>query len=265
VSARRGRFLPAALATVGIAALVVLIGLPLLALVVRAPWGDAAEILTEPAVRDALRLSLIVSLWSLALAVVIGFPIAWVLARVPFPGRSVVRSLVLLPMVVPPVIGGVALLVAFGRRGVVGQYLDEWFGIRLAYTLPATVLAATFVSMPFFVITVEAALRSADRRYEDAARSLGASPGFVLRHVTQPSIKGALGAGAALAWARALGEFGATITFAGSFRGQTQTMPLAIYDFLDVDVQVAILLSLVLLAVSVAVLALLRDRWLGAP
>ena len=168
-------------------------------------------------------------------------------------------------MVVPPVIGGVALLVAFGRRGLVGQYLDEWFDIQLAYTRTAAVLAATFVSMPFFVITVEAALRGVDRRYEDAARTLGASPGFVLRHVTLPSIRGALGAGAALAWARALGEFGATITFAGSFAGQTQTMPLAIYDFLDADVHAAILLSLVLLAVSVAVLAGLRDRWLGAP
>ena len=265
MTTRRGRWVPAALGAVGVAALVLLIGLPLLALVVRAPWGEAADILTDPVVRDALGLSLIVSLWSLLLAVVLGFPIAWVLARWSFPGRALVRSLVLLPMVVPPVLGGVALLVAFGRRGVVGQYLDEWFDVRLAYTRTAAILAATFVSLPFFVITVEAALRSVDRRYEDAARSLGASPGFVLRHVTLPSIKGALGAGAALAWARALGEFGATITFAGSFAGQTRTMPLAIYDLLDVDVHVAILLSLVLLAVSVAILALLRDRWLGAP
>ena len=265
MSARHGRFVPTALAVVGVTALVLLIGVPLLALVVRAPWGDALDVLTDQAVREALGLSVIVSLWALFLAIVLGFPIAWVLARVSFPGRALVRALVLLPMVVPPVIGGVALLVAFGRRGVVGQHLDDWFDIRLAYTRTAAVLAATFVSLPFFVITVEAALRGVDRRYEDAARSLGASPGFVLRHVTLPSIKGALGAGAALAWARALGEFGATITFAGSFAGQTQTMPLAIYDLLDTDVHVAILLSLVLLAVSVAVLALLRGRWLGAP
>jgi len=265
VTARRGRLAPALLAGVGITALVLLIGLPLVALVVRAPWSEMADVLGEEAVRDALGLSLIVSLWAVLLAVLLGFPIAWVLARVSFPGRSLVRALVLLPMVVPPVIGGVALLVAFGRRGVVGQYLDEWFDIRLAYTRTAAVLAATFVSLPFFVITVEAALRGVDRRHEDAARSLGASPAFVLRHLTLPSIRGALGAGAALAWARALGEFGATITFAGSFAGQTQTMPLAIYDLLDADVRTAILLSLVLLAVSVAVLALLRDRWLGAP
>jgi molybdate transport system permease protein len=263
VTARRGRLVPAALGVVGTTTLVLLIGLPLLALILRAPWGEVLDILGDPAVRDALRLSITVSLWALVLAVALGFPIAWVLARVPFPGRSLVRSLVLLPMVVPPVIGGVALLVAFGRRGVVGQYLYEWFDIRLGYTLTAAVIAATFVSLPFFVITVEAALQGVDRRYEDAARSLGASPTFVLRHVTVPSIRGALGAGAALAWARALGEFGATITFAGSFEGRTQTMPLAIYDFLDTDVHAAILLSLVLLAVSVAVLALLRGRWLG--
>jgi molybdate transport system permease protein len=261
----RGRGLPVALAVAGGLALAGLIVLPLVALVVRAPWGEAVDLLTDEEVRDALGLSLIVSLWALGLAVLFGFPIAWILARFTFPGRSLLRALVLLPMVVPPVIGGVALLVAFGRRGVVGQYLDEWFDIRFAYTRTAAILAATFVSLPFFVITVEAALRGVDRRYEDAARTLGASPGFVLRHVTLPSIRGALGAGAALAWARALGEFGATVTFAGSFAGRTQTMPLAIYDLLDSDVHAAILLSLVLLAVSVAVLALLRDRWLGAP
>jgi molybdate transport system permease protein len=263
VTHRRGSVVPVVLTVVGVAALMVLIGLPLVALVVRAPWGEAADILGEEAVREALGLSLIVSLSSLLLSVVLGFPIAWVLARGSFPGRSILRSLVLLPMVVPPVIGGVALLVAFGRRGLAGQYLDEWFDVQLAYTRAAAVLAATFVSLPFFVVTVEAALRGVDRRYEDAARTLGASPAFVLRQVTLPSVRGALGAGAALAWARALGEFGATITFAGSFEGQTQTMPLAIYDLLDRDLHAAILLSLVLLAISVAVLAGLRDRWLG--
>ena len=261
----RGRALPVAMAGIGVVALGLLILVPLAALVIRAPWRSAGDLLGTEEVREALGLSLIVSLWALLLAVVLGFPIAWLLARATFPGRALLRALVLLPMVVPPVIGGVALLVAFGRRGVVGQHLDDWFDIQLAYTRTAAVLAATFVSMPFFVITVEAALRGVDRRYEDAARSLGASPGFVLRHVTLPSIRGALGAGAALAWARALGEFGATITFAGSFAGQTQTMPLAIYDLLDADVHAAIFLSLVLLAVSVVVLAGLRDRWLGAP
>ncbi len=253
------------MAVVGGLALTLLVVVPVVALVMRAPWSDAGGVLTEPSVRTALGLSLQVSLWALLLSVGLGLPIAWLLARVDFPGRRLVRALVTLPMVVPPVVGGVALLVAFGRRGLVGQHLDRWFDVQLAYTTTAAVLAATFVSLPFFVVTVEAALRSADRRYEDAARTLGASPGFVLRHVTLPSVRSALGAGAALAWARALGEFGATITFAGSFEGRTQTMPLAINVALDADVEAAILLSLVLLAVSVAVLALLRDRWLGTP
>jgi molybdate transport system permease protein len=253
------------LGIVGALALAALVVVPVIALITRAPWSDAGDVLTQPAHRTALRLSLQVSVAALVLSVVLGFPIAWLLARVAFPGRRLVRALVTLPMVVPPVVGGVALLVAFGRRGLVGQRLDEWFDVQLAYTTTAAVLAATFVSLPFFVVTVEGALRTSDQRYEEAARTLGASPGFVLRHVTIPSVRGSLGAGAALAWARALGEFGATITFAGSFQGRTQTMPLAINQALDSDVEAAILLSLVLLGVSVAVLALLRDRWLGTP
>jgi molybdate transport system permease protein len=260
----RGRRTALVLGGVAAMGLAVLVVLPLVALAVRAPWSDAAGLLAEPRNRRALQLSLEVSLWALALSLVLGFPIAWLLARTQLPGRSFVRALVTLPMVVPPVVGGVALLVAFGRRGLIGQWLDQWFDVQLAYTTAAAVLAATFVSLPFFVITVEAALRGSDRRYEDAARTLGASPLTVLRRVTIPSIRGAIGAGGALAWARALGEFGATITFAGSFDGRTQTMPLAINRALEQDVRAAIMLSLVLLAVSVTVLASLRDRWLGA-
>jgi molybdate transport system permease protein len=242
-----------------------LVVVPVVALVLRAPWSTALDLLGEPANRTALRLSLVVSAWALGLSVVLGFPIAWLLARVSFPGRALLRALVTLPMVLPPVVGGVALLVAFGRRGIVGQWLDRWFDVQVAFTTTAAVLAATFVSLPFFVVTVEAALRGLDQRYEDAARTLGARRGTVLRRITLPSIRGALGAGSALAWARALGEFGATITFAGSFRGRTQTMPLAVNAALDTDLHDAILLSLVLLAVSVAVLGVLRHRWLGAP
>ena len=260
----RGRRTAHVLGGVAAMGLAVLVVLPLVALAVRAPWSDAAGLLAEPRNRRALQLSLEVSLWALALSLVLGFPIAWLLARSELPGRSFMRALVTLPMVVPPVVGGVALLVAFGRRGLIGQWLDQWFDVQLAYTTAAAVLAATFVSLPFFVITVEAALRGSDRRYEDAARTLGASPLTVLRRVTIPSIRGAIGAGGALAWARALGEFGATITFAGSFDGRTQTMPLAINRALEQDVRAAIMLSLVLLAVSVTVLASLRDRWLGA-
>jgi molybdate transport system permease protein len=256
---------PAVVVALGGLAVGALVLVPVVALVLRAPWSTALDLLGEPANRTALRLSLVVSAWALGLSVVLGFPIAWLLARVSFPGRALLRALVTLPMVLPPVVGGVALLVAFGRRGIVGQWLDRWFDVQVAFTTTAAVLAATFVSLPFFVVTVEAALRGLDQRYEDAARTLGARPSTVLRRITLPSIRGALGAGSALAWARALGEFGATITFAGSFRGRTQTMPLAINAALDADLHDAILLSLVLLAVSVAVLAVLRHRWLGAP
>lgn len=260
---RQRAVLPAVLGGAGALALALLIVVPVVALIARAPWSAALDLLGQPANRTALRLSLVVSAWSLLLSVVLGFPMAWVLARVEFPGRRLLRALVTLPMVLPPVVGGVALLVAFGQRGVLGLWLDRWFDLQLAYTTAAAVLAAAFVSLPFFVVTVEAGLRSADRRYEDAARTLGARPGVVLRRVTLPGIRGSLGAGAALAWARALGEFGATITFAGSFQGRTETMPLAINAALDSDVRAAILLSLVLLGVSVAVLAGLRERWAG--
>lgn len=238
--------------------------LPLVGLVQEVAWGRLWDDLRTPEARDALRLSLICSLWSTLLAVVFGVPLAWVLARVTFPGRSFVRAVVLLPMVLPPVVGGVALFYAFGRYGLVGQYLYDWFGIQLTFTTAAAVMAETFVAMPFLVITVEAALRSMDRRYEEAASTLGAGRLTVFRRVTLPLIVPGLVAGAALAWARALGEFGATITFAGNIRGRTQTTPLAVYLLFESKPEVAIGLSLVLLAVCIAVLGLLRDRWLGA-
>jgi molybdate transport system permease protein len=181
-----------------------------------------------------------------------------------FPGRNLLRALTTLPMVLPPVVGGVALLMAFGRRGLLGQVLDTAFGIRLPFTTAGAVLAETFVAMPFLVLTVEAGLRSMDRRYEDAARTLGAGRWTVLRRVTLPLVAPSLFAGAVLCWARALGEFGATITFAGNFPGRTQTLPLAVYLALETRPEAAILLSLVLLAASLAVLVALRDRWLGS-
>jgi molybdate transport system permease protein len=168
-------------------------------------------------------------------------------------------------MVLPPVVGGIALLYAFSRRGFVGESLYDWFGLQLTFSPLGVVLAETFVAMPFLVVTVEAGLRSMDRRYEDAAATLGAGRWTVFRRVTLPLIAPSLMAGAALSWARALGEFGATITFAGNIQGRTQTAPLAVYLLLDTQPGVAIALSLVLLAVSVTVLALLRDRWFGGP
>jgi molybdate transport system permease protein len=236
---------------------------PFIGLLRQVAWGDLWHDIRTPAATDALRLSIVCSLWAAALSVVFGVPLAWVLARVEFPGRALVRALVLLPMVLPPVVGGVGLFYAFGRTGLVGRLLYDWFGIQLTFSTAGAVMAETFVAMPFLVITVEAALRSMDRRYEEAASTLGAGQLTVFRRITLPLIAPGLIAGTALAWARALGEFGATITFAGNVRGRTQTTPLAVYLLLETDPRVAIGLSIVLLAVCVAVLALLRDRWFG--
>lgn len=236
---------------------------PFIGLLWRAPWGQVGVVLGSETVRNALWLSLRTSLTSTVFAIVFGVPLAWLLARVAFAGRGFVRALVTLSMVLPPVVGGVALFASFGRRGLFGQYLDEWFGFRLPFTTSGVVVAQTFVAMPFLVITVEAALRQLDHRVEDAARTLGAGRWYVFSRVTLPTIRPALVAGAVLAWARALGEFGATITFAGNFPGRTQTMPLATYLALETDPDEAIMIALVLIAVSFAVLIGLRDRWLG--
>src|SRR6266511_2424682 len=226
------------------------LAVPLLGLLEQTSWRNLLHELAQPQVLVALRLSL-----------VCGVPLAFLLARVRFPGRNLVRALTTLPMVLPPVVGGVALLLAFGRRGLAGQWLDRAFGITLPFTTAGAILAEAFVAMPFLIITTEAGLRAMDRRYEDAAATLGAGRWTTFRRVTVPLIAPSLGAGAALCWARALGEFGATITFAGNLPGTTQTMPLAVYLALENDLPAAIALSLVLLAVSLAVLIVLRDRW----
>jgi molybdate transport system permease protein len=246
-------------------AAVAFFALPFAGLLWRMPWSAVWDTLTGDGVGTALRLSIVCSLWATALSAVFGVPLAWLLARVEFPGRSVVRALCTLSMVLPPVVGGIALFFAVGRRGLVGQYLDRWFGITLPFTTAAVVVAQTFVAMPFLVLTVEAALRQHDRRYDDAARTLGASRWYAFRRVTIPAVRPALAAGAVLAWARALGEFGATITFAGNYPGTTQTMPLAIYVARESDQDKAIVLSLLLIAVSFAVLVGLRDRWMSRP
>ncbi len=235
--------------------------IPLLGLLEQTPWRHLAGALAAPPVRVALRLSLVCSLGAVAISLLLGVPLAFLLARVEFPGRNLVRALTTLPMVLPPVVGGVALLLAFGRRGLAGQWLDRAFGITLPFTTAGAILAEAFVAMPFLVITTEAGLRAMDRRYEDAAATLGAGRWTRFRRVTLPLVAPSLGAGAALCWARALGEFGATITFAGNLPGSTQTMPLAVYLALENDLQAAIALSLVLLVVSLAVLIALRDRW----
>ncbi|MFG2075268.1 ABC transporter permease [Nonomuraea maritima] len=256
--------LPWVLVVPAVAGLVFLV-LPLAGLLVRAPWATLPERLTEPQVLEALRLSLVCATVATAVCLLLGVPLAWLLARVSFPGRRLVRALVTVPLVLPPVVGGVALLLVLGRRGLVGEWLESTFGVTLPFTTLGVVVAEAFVAMPFLVISVEGALRAADRRYEEAAATLGAGRWTVFRRVTLPLIMPGVVAGAVLCWARALGEFGATITFAGNFPGTTRTMPLAVYLALETDPEAAIVLSLVLLAVSVVVLASLRDRWVAAP
>ena len=237
--------------------------LPFAGLLWRMPWTRVWDVLSSKVARDALKLSLVTSLIATAVSGLLGVPLAWLLAKVDFPGRSVVRALSTLSMVLPPVVGGVALFFSYGRRGLFGQYLDSWFGIRLPFTTAGVVLAQAFVAMPFLVLTVEAAIRQVDPKFDEAARTLGASPGYAFRRVSLPAIRSALVAGLVLAWARALGEFGATITFAGNLPGRTQTMPLATYLALESDPESALVLSLVLIVVSFTVLLALRDRWLG--
>jgi molybdate transport system permease protein len=235
--------------------------IPILGLLGRVPWGDLTELLTDDFVADALRLSMLASLAATAISLVLGIPLAWLLARVDFRGRSLVRGVVTLPLVLPPVVGGAALLFALGRRGLFGEPVYEETGLLLPFSIWGVVIATTFVAMPFMVITVEGALRSLDQRYEGAAATLGAGRWTVLRRVTLPMIGPSLLSGIVLTWARAFGEFGATITFAGNLQGRTQTLPLAVFIALESDRDVAVAISLVMVVVSLVVLAGLRDRW----
>lgn len=248
--------------TVPAVAAVTFLLLPLAGLLVETPWQSLPHLLADAGVLDALRLSLVCATTATVSSLLLGVPLAWVLARTEHPAVGLLRALVTLPLVLPPVVGGVALLFALGRNGLVGRYLDSWFGITFPFTTAGVVLAETFVAMPFLIVTVEGALRSVDHGLEEAATTMGSRPFATFRRITLPLIAPSLLAGGALAWARALGEFGATITFAGNFPGTTQTMPLAVYLALESDPDAAVALSLVLLTVSVAALALLRDRWL---
>lgn len=254
-----GHWLVIPLAALGLA----FFALPLVGLLARVPVAELGPVLARPLVREALGLSLVVSFAALAIALVIGLPLAYLLARVEFPGRRLVRALVTLPMVLPPVVAGVALLAAFGRKGLLGGLLDS-LGIELAFTTLGAVLAATFVAAPFLIVTLEAALERVDRRLEDAAATLGATRLRIAWTVTLPAIRPSLLAGLALCWARALGEFGATITFAGNYPGRTQTLPLAVYEAMQRDAEGALAISLILLGVSLALLVALRGQ-LGRP
>lgn len=263
-SAAPGTRTPLALAVPALVAVVFLL-MPLIGILARTSWSDLGTHLSSPGVTEALRLSLLVSGWALLLSLLLGVPLAWLLARVSFPGKALVRSLVLLPMVLPPTVGGVALLLGFGRRGVLGPWLEHTFGLTLPFHTSGAVVAATFVSMPFLVISLEGALAGLRSGYEETAASLGAAPFRVFCTVTLPMVAPGLVAGAALTWARALGEFGATITFAGNLPGTTQTLPLQVYLLLQDSPEAATSVSLLLLVIAMAVLVALRGRWTGTP
>jgi molybdate transport system permease protein len=240
--------------------------LPLVALVAQVPWGQFGQVVETSGVAQSLALSLGAGAAATGLSVVLGVPLAWVLARSvewnPIL-RRLLRAFVTVPLVLPPVVGGIALVLLLGRTGLVGSFLRIWFGIQIPFTTPAVVISETFVAMPFLVLSVEGALRGADRRLEDAAGTLGASRWMIFRRVTLPLIAPGVAAGAVLSFARALGEFGATITFAGDFPGVTRTMPIAAYIALESDPGSAYVIAIILLAVAVAVLFALRDRWVG--
>ncbi|MEA3501419.1 MAG: ABC transporter permease [Actinomycetota bacterium] len=257
---RRPPIVLVVLAALGLSVFVI----PLLGLLSRTPWRDLPALLTSDVVLDALRVSVIASLGATAISAILGVPLAWVLARVEFRGRAIVRGLVVLPLVLPPVVGGAALLFALGRRGLIGEPLNQMTGLVLPFSTWGVVIAATFVAMPFLVITVEGGLRNLDARYEGAAATLGAGRWTVLRRVTLPMIGPSLAAGLALTWARALGEFGATITFAGNLQGRTQTLPLAVFVAMESDRGAAVALSLIMVVISLTVLVVLRHRWWGA-
>ena len=254
------------IAMAGVLAAVLFLGLPLLGLIARAPWSSIRTLLASEELTTSLRLSIVTSLSATVLAALLGLPLAWALTRL---RNGLLRrgllALALLPMVLPPVVGGVALLLAFGRRGILGRTLESWFGLSLAFSTAGAVMAATFVALPFFVLAAQAGLRAVDAQYVEAGRVLGLTGAGSFARVTLPLARPALAAGAVVAWARALGEFGATVTFAGSLPGRTRTLPLAVYLALDSRPEAAIALSIVLLGVSLVVLVLLRDRWFAAP
>ena len=250
--------MPAALATL-------LLVVPLAAMVAAVDWPSLSRELGSAPLRDALRLSLLTSSVAVVVCLLLGVPLAWLLARVRFPGRSLLRALVTVPLVLPPVVAGIALRTTFGRGGLLGEPLLGLTGFAFPYTTYGVMLSHVFVALPFVVIAVEGALRSGDQEYDAAAATLGATRWYAFRRVTVPLALPGILAGAVLAWARSLGEFGATITFNGNYPGTTQTMPNLIYVARQSDQDAALALSLVMLVISIAVLVALRDRWLGTP
>lgn len=253
---RHASGLPTTIIVIAAAGIALLL-LPLVGLLVQAPWSDLGSLLGNEATLTAIRVSAVVSVSAAALSILVGVPMAFLLARVDFPGKSVIRTIVTVPLVLPPVVTGVALIYGFGRNGLLGKAL----GFGLPFTTVGAILAATVVAMPFLVLSVEGALRSVDPRFDQMAASLGAKPLHRWWRVSLPMVRPSILAGAVLAWARALGEFGATITFAGNVPGVTRTLPLEVSTAINSDPDRAVALSLLMLAVSLAVLIGLRDSW----
>lgn len=255
-----GRAPLALMVPAGVAAAVLVV--PLLAMVASTDPGALPGALTSEAAREALWLSVLTSTAAMLVCLALGLPLAWVLARVEFAGRRLLRAAVVVPMVLPPVVAGIALRTAFGRSGLLGRPLLDATGFAFPYTTWGVVLAHVFVSLPFVVVSIEGGLRSAGSQYDDAAATLGAGRWTTFRRVTVPLALPGIAAGMVLGWARSLGEFGATITFNGNYPGTTQTMPTLIYVQRQADADGALALSLLMLLVSVGVLVALRDRWL---
>ena len=240
-----------------------LILLPFIGLAQRTPWDSFLSILLESSVRSAISLSLLIATISACICLVLGLPLGWILARSQAPWIRPLRAIVLLPMVLPPVAGGTALLYALGRRGLIGQKLDEWFGVTLPFTTAGAIIAATFVSLPFFVLAIESSINDLKSQFEESAMSLGASPTRTFFSITIPMIKTGLTTGLTLSWARALGEFGATITFAGDNPGRTRTLPLELFVALESNPDRAVVLGMIMVTISLGVLITLRGRWMG--
>jgi molybdate transport system permease protein len=240
------------------------VALPVVGILARAAWERGPSVLASSGTLTALRLSVVVATAATVLDLLLGVPLAVMLARTSFPGKALVRGVVLLPLVLPPVVAGVGLLAALGRRGLLGGILDA-AGVQLPFTTAAAVIATAFVSFPLVVLAAEAGLRSLDPRLEDAARTMGSSPWYVLRRVTLPLVRVQIAAGLVLAWARALGEFGATLMFAGNLAGRTQTLPLAVFEVSQTDPDGALVVALLLVAISLTVIVALRGRLLEGP
>ena len=240
------------------------VALPVVGIIARAAWGRASSVLAASGTLTALRLSIVVATAATLLDLLLALPLALMLARTSFPGKAIVRAIILLPLVLPPVVAGVGLLAALGRRGLLGGVLDA-VGVQLPFTTPAAVIATAFVSFPLVVLATETGLHSLDPRLEDAARTMGGSPWYVLRRVTLPLIRLQIAAGLVLAWARALGEFGATLMFAGNLAGRTQTLPLAVFEVSQTDPAGALVVALLLVVISLAVIVALRGRLLEGP